>query len=296
MPTEVTLRCADIEARISTLGAELRSLTVGGAERLWQGDASIWGGRSPLLFPNCGRYWNNEYRHEGATFAQKSHGFARTSEFVLIVSSETQATFGLHSTEDTLAVYPFRFCLFVTYRLSTDGLTVEWLVRNEGDEEMPFQIGAHPAFFIPGFDEKKEVRGYLSFETEEPITYLLPKEGGCVDPDDLHSLALDSDGLLPLTARTFDVDTYVINSGSIRSCTLLTAERRPWITVEFHMPILALWAPTAAHPECPFVAIEPWTGSCDTIGYQGPISERRHIQILAPSAHFRTEYNIRLHR
>lgn len=284
-----------ITAEISTLGAELQSLRRNGTEYLWQGNPAFWGGRSPLLFPNTGRVWDNHYRHNDKTYQIDIHGFARKMEFTIVEQTADKAVFGLHSTDETLLQYPFPFMLFVTYQLTGKGLEVTWFVRNEGTEEMFFQIGAHPAFNLPDFDPADSVRGYFSFGTTKPMNYLIPLEKGCVDPSQPHELQLDQERMLPITAKTFDIDTYVIDSADITSCTLLTPERVPWLTVNFHMPILALWAPTVQHPDCPFVCIEPWCGACDTVGYDGVLADRRVINRLAPATHFLNTYSITLH-
>ncbi len=289
------LNSGNISAAIETLGAELQSLKRNGIEFLWQGDPAFWAGRSPLLFPNTGRVWDNHYRHDGKTYQIDIHGFARKMEFTVVEHSADKAVLGLRSTEETLACYPFPFMLFVTYQLSDKGLSVTWFVRNEGKDEMHFQIGAHPAFNLPDFDPADTVRGYFSFGTTSPMHYLIPLEKGCVDPGQPHDLKLDQEAMLPITSQTFDIDTYVIDSADITSCTLLTPERVPWITVDFHMPILALWAPTAQHPDCPFVCIEPWCGACDTVGYSGELADRRVMNHLAPGAHFLNTYSIILH-
>lgn len=285
----------NIEATLNPLGAELVSLRRDDTEYLWQGDGAFWDGQSPLLFPNTGRYWDNVYIHQGQRFEQKAHGFAREREFSIVEQRVDSVTFGLHSDDATEKVYPFRFFLFVKYTLSESGLEVEWFVRNQGDTPMHFQIGAHPAFFIPGFNAADSVRGYFSFSPDMKLEYLEPLQKGCVDPDKLLPLPVDAEGMLPITAKTFDCDTYVIESSGLNSCTLCDRERRPWVTVNFHMPVLALWAPTLAHPDCPFVCIEPWCGSCDTIGYAGELADRRHEQHLAPGEHFLTAYTIQLH-
>lgn len=284
-----------LSAEISTLGAELQSLRRDGIEFLWQGNPAYWAGRSPLLFPNTGRVWNNQYRHDGKTYEIDIHGFARKMDFTVVEQQADKVVLGLHSTDETLAQYPFPFMLFVTYQLAGNGLSVTWFVRNEGKEEMHFQIGAHPAFNLPAFDPDDTVRGYFAFGTKEPMHYLIPLEKGCVDPSQPHDLKLDDEGMLPITSKTFDIDTYVIDSADITSCTLLSPERVPWVTVKFHMPILALWAPTAQHPDCPFVCIEPWCGACDTVGYDGNLADRRVMNHLAPGAHFLNTYTIELH-
>lgn len=289
------LNNGSLTAKINSLGAELVSLQKNGTEHLWQGDPEFWHGQSPLLFPNCGRYWDNTFRHDGQEYQQKAHGFARTTEFTVVSHTDTEITLGIRSNNDTLVVYPFAFFLFVTYRLGSESIEVEWFVRNEGDNDMHFQIGAHPAFYLPDFNPDNTLRGYFAFDCDETPIYFEPLEKGCVDPSKPISLPVDEQRMMPITDRTFDCDTYVIESAGIRACTLCDTNRVPQITVQFNMPVLALWAPTLKRSDCPFVAIEPWTGSCDTIGYSGTLAERRHIQTLAPTAHFRTSYTIILH-
>ena len=291
---EISISCGNITAIFKTPGAELISLKKGDVEYLWQGNPEFWDGQSPLLFPNTGRYWDNRYFLDGQIYEQKAHGFARNSEFDVVEQSADKVVFGLHSDSTTEAVYPFKFFLFVTYQVSEQGLTVDWFVRNQGDNDMYFQIGAHPAFNLPNYCASDKIHGYITFEPKCQLQYLEPLEKGCVDPTKLLPLTLDEYHSMPLTGKTFDCDTYVIESGELQACTLQTADRRPWVTVEFSMPVLALWAPTVARPDCPFVCIEPWYGSCDTIGYSGDIANRRHEQHLASGEHFMTRYRIKI--
>lgn len=281
-----------MSADISTLGAELQSLKCDGKEYLWQGDPAFWNGRSPVLFPITGRVWNNIYRHGGKEYTLDIHGFARNMEFTPVECGEDSVVLGLRSTEETLESYPFPFMLFITYRLTYRELSVTWFVRNEGKDEMHFQIGAHPAFYIPDFDPNATVRGYFSFDSEETPSYLIPLEKGCVKPEETHAMVLDENGMLPITAHTFDIDTYVMDSRRIHSCTLHSADRVPYLTVKFDMPVLALWAPTNKRSDCPFVCIEPWCGSCDTVGYDGEFSGRRVMNSLASGEFFSNTYKI----
>lgn len=288
----INIKYGAMSAAISTSGAELKSLKRDGIEYLWQGNPDFWEGQSPLLFPTTGRCWDNHFRYEGKEYTLDIHGFARKMEFTVVDSKEHRVTLALHSNDETLACYPFAFFLFVTYELNEKGLKVEWMVRNQGEKDMYFQIGAHPAFNLPDFDPADEVRGYFQFKTDHEIDYLIPLEKGCVKPEETHRLELDNMGMMPITAKTFDIDTYVIDSSNITACSLLTPERLPWLTVHFNMPILSLWAPTLKHPDCPFVCIEPWCGSCDTVGYIGEFGDRRIMNTLAPGAHFLTSYRI----
>jgi galactose mutarotase-like enzyme len=160
---------------------------------------------------------------------------------------------------------------------------------------MPFQIGAHPAFYYPEFNAAVAERGFFKLErtprNEAPLVYTSPVEKGCVSPE-RHPLALDADGLLPIHTHTFDCDTYIFEDKQLRKVTLLSPSRRPYVSLEFDTPLVALWSPAKAHPDCPFVCIEPWYGRCDQVGYSGEWADRQWMQKLAPGEVFDVSYRI----
>ena len=53
---ELSLKNADLSVKISTRGAEIRSVTdnATGREYMWQADPAFWGWTSPVLFPIVG--------------------------------------------------------------------------------------------------------------------------------------------------------------------------------------------------------------------------------------------------
>lgn len=287
----ITLSNSALSISIAEHGAELQSIKKYGKEYLWQGDEKFWGRRSPVLFPFVGRVWDNVYRHEGKEYAMGQHGFARDMDFALIAKSETEATFLLESTSETLAKYPFAFRLKIGYELDGNAITVKWHVENTGTEDMYFQIGAHPAFYYPGLDLMVEERGYFAFDKAEGLEYTCPVEKGCASPE-RHALALDEDGMMPINVHTFDCDTYIFDNKQLGKVALLDKERKPYLSLEFDTPLVALWSPTKAHPDCPFVCIEPWYGRCDTVGYNGELKDREWMQTLAGKEVFEAKYRI----
>lgn len=90
--------------QVSPYGAELSSIVANatGKEYLWQANPAFWKRHSPVLFPIVGSLWNNEYRHDGATYQLSQHGFARDKEFELIKETNTELRFKLNESEDTL--------------------------------------------------------------------------------------------------------------------------------------------------------------------------------------------------
>ena len=291
-----TLDNGTLAITVATHGAELQSLRKAGHEYLWQGDARYWGRRSPVLFPMVGRVWGDAFRVDGHSYPMGQHGFARDSEFSRISPDGADTlVYELRSNPDTLARFPYRFALRISYRLEASSLIVRWDVENIGTRELPFQIGAHPAFYLPDFDPQAPLRGYFAFDSHQPLLCISPAERGCVSPHHT-TVPVDARGMLPIDAHTFDCDTYAIDDCQLHSVSLLDAGRRPYISVRFDAPIVALWAPTATKPDCPFVCIEPWYGCADTVGYDGDWTHRRHMNHIPPATTFSASYRITIHR
>lgn len=286
-----TLSNSVLTVQIAEHGAELQSIRKDGKEYLWQGDAKFWGRRSPILFPTVGRVWDNKYRHAGNTYEIGQHGFARDMDFKVTHKEDQGAVYWLESTPDTLGKFPFPFRLLVGYLLEGNQIIVKWRVENRGAMDMYFQIGAHPAFFFPGFDVSTDKRGFFAFDRTSDLEYIVPVEKGCVSPE-RHALQLDTEGLMPIDIHTFDCDTYIFDNKQLKKVTLLDKEKKPYISLEFDSPLVALWSPTKAHPDCPFVCIEPWYGRCDSVGYAGEFKDREWIQRLAPKEVFDVAYKI----
>ncbi|MDE5676336.1 aldose 1-epimerase family protein [Phocaeicola sp.] len=286
-----TISNSVLTVQIAEHGAELQSIRKDGKEYLWQGDAKFWGRRSPILFPTVGRVWDNKYWHAGNTYEIGQHGFARDMDFKVTHKEDQGIVYWLESTPDTLGKFPFPFRLLVGYLLEDNQIIVKWRVENLGAMDMYFQIGAHPAFYFPGFDASENERGFFTFNRTSDLEYIVPMEKGCVSPE-RHTLKLNKEKMMPIDIYTFDCDTYIFDNKQLKKVTLLDKEKKPYVSLEFDSPLVALWSPTKAHPDCPFVCIEPWYGRCDSIGYTGEWKDREWMQKLAPKEVFDVAYKI----
>lgn len=287
----VTLTNKDLKVNVSAHGAELQNIICGGKEYLWQGDSKYWGRRSPVLFPIVGRLYDGVSKYRGGEIRLSQHGFARDMEFEIVQQSECSVTYRLDSCERTLEVFPMEFRLEISYKLEDRGIVVGWRVENIGKDELVFQIGAHPAFYFADFDPNGSDRGYLSFDSAETLEYIIPVGKGCTGPEK-YVLERDQKGMMPIGAGSFKVGTYVFEDSQIKKITLCDTERRPYVSVEFDTPIVALWSPSEEHPDVPFICIEPWYGRCDMYGYQGEFTDREHIWKLSPGEVFEASYKI----
>ena len=289
-----TLKNDVLTIEVSGHGAELSSIRKGETEYLWQADPKFWARHSPVLFPIVGSVWEGRYRVGEKEFALGQHGFARDMEFTLVSQTDTEIRYRLESTEETLAKYPWPFCLEIGYRLHDNKVDVIWEVSNPGTEDMYFQIGAHPAFYYPDYDLEKKERGYFSFDRTEGLECIRIVGKGCVDAVTKHPLELDEQGRYPLASDTVDViDTLMLQDSQLKKVTLHRVDGSPWLSLDFTAPVVGLWSPPTKN--APFICIEPWYGRCDRAGYEGDYREKDWVNRLASGEKFSSVYTIEIH-
>ena len=286
-----TLTNGILTVLVNELGAELQSIKKNNHEYLWHGDPAFWGRRSPVLFPIVGSVWEGRYRVGDKEFALGQHGFARDMDFTLLSGNDSEVRYRLESSPETLDKYPWPFVLEIAYRLHENKLDVIWEVENPGDEDMYFQIGAHPAFNYPDYSAEASERGFLSFGKTEGLECIRIKEKGCVDAETKYPLEVPADGLLPIASDTFDaIDTIMMQDSQICKTTLHRTDKSPWLSLTFDAPVVGIWSPPTKN--APFICLEPWYGRCDRANYEGDFRHRDWVNTLAPGATFSASYTI----
>jgi galactose mutarotase-like enzyme len=274
------LRSGLAVAEISSLGAELVSFrrTDTETEYMWSGDAAYWTGRSPVLFPIIGAARGGEIRVDGQTYKMANHGFARRSEFTLQEASDTQAVFRLSHNEKTLAIYPYKFNLFLTYILSGSQLEISYRVENTDEQNIFFQIGTHPAFNCPIGSEGSFSDYYLEFEQKETLDRLFLNSTGQLIGGKSTPM-LGDENTLPLAHEMFLEDALVFRNVRSQSVALKSKLSAKSVTVAYHnFPDLGIWQPKNA----PFLCIEPWHGVAENEDFTGGLQEKAGAISLPP--------------
>lgn len=287
-----TLSNSQLTVRVSSHGAELCSIVCDGREYLWQADPAFWKRHSPVLFPIVGSVWQNTYYVGNTPFELTQHGFARDMDFELISESDDELWYRLTDNEETHIKYPFSFCLEIGYRLRGRCIEVMWHVYNPSDEEIHFQIGAHPAFYYPDYNADSGHRGFFGFDRKEGLHYILIGEKGCADIHTKYPLPLTNEGLFPIDVRTFDRDALILEGCQVKEVTLYGNDKRPCLSLHFDAPVVGLWSPPAKN--APFVCIEPWYGRCDRVCYGGEFKDKDWMQHLSAGDTFRGGYEIEI--
>ena len=279
-----TISNSNLTASIKHFGAELYSLkNNGNKEYIWEGNPDFWGKHSPILFPIVGTLKNNSYKYNDKEYHLSRHGFARDMEFELIEKMENSATFSIQSSEETLKVYPFLFELQLIYTLEENSLRIEYKVINKGASQMPFSIGAHPAFALPG-----NFKNYsIAFEKEEPLEYYLLEND--LISNETKKLEVQNKQV-PLTYELFENDALIFKTLESNSLTILE-NKNPVLRVNFEdFPSLGIWTKMNA----PFLCIEPWFGYSDTNENSGNLFEKEGIQILNSAESFEAKFSIEI--
>ncbi len=279
-----------LRVEIDSFGAELKSVLSKetGLEYMWQGDPTFWGRTSPVLFPFVGSLKNKEYIHEGKHYPMGQHGFARDMEHTFVSKTEEEIWFELLSNEDTLEKYPFAFKLMIGYQLKDNAVKVLWRVENPAEETMYFSIGAHPAFNCPIHGEEKKAGYSMYFGGVDEIHHHGNTAAGMALREDL-ILELN-EGKVLITEEFFDRCTYMVEDHQCGSVGIVDPAGRRYITVEFDMPLFAVWSPEKK--QAPFICIEPWCGRCDAEDFDGELKDREFTNVLESKEKFATEYTM----
>lgn len=277
----------------SRLGAELTSFKLDGVEKLHQGQDCIdengriyWKRHFPVLFPIVGKLKQNKTIINGRTYEMNQHGFARDMDFEPITKLDNFHSYVLKSNASTLVKYPFEFALYVTYRTDGNKLTTIYKIVNEGDNNMPFGIGGHPAFKIDR-DDLKNGEYYLEFEQDEEKIHFLYLVDGLIGTEYAKNVMLDK-RKLPINPHSFDNDALIMKGLTSHRISLKKKSgNKTLLTMDFDgFPYLAVWS----KPGAPFICIEPWYSTADTVKSSGVFTQKTDLITLAPKKEFECRY------
>ncbi len=272
---------------ISKIGAEILSIenTNENKQFLWSPDQIHWNRTAPNLFPIVGRLKNDEYQYNGNEFKMLQHGFARNLEFEVSKSTETSVSLILKNNETTLQQFPFEFQLEISFILNDASLDIHYNVLNLSNVEMPFSIGAHPAFAID-----KPLDAYqLIFDQPFTADRYLIDQGLYTGQTET---AIENSNVLNLNSQLIENDAVVFKKPPFYSVTLAEIDGNKLVTVsssDFHY--WGFWS----KPGAPFFCIEPWAGLADMTSADGNLFNKEGIHVLKPNEFSQFSYSVEFH-
>lgn len=285
--TSFSLDNENFHIAISTHGAELQSIfdKKKQLELLWQGDAAYWARRAPVLFPIVGRLVNDTLKYRQNTYPMKQHGFARDLDFDVIYAEDNQLEFRLLSTEAIKKQYPFDFEFIIAYLLMENVLTINYVVRNMGNEILPFSVGGHPAFnwpLIPG----KDKQAHSIESTCDAMAHMYQLNGGLLKPDKIPSPVKNQ--RFQLKDELFEHDAMIFD-GIVNREVTYNADDEYQIKIKFaDFPQFGLWT----KPGAPFICLEPWYGFASPEDFDDDIRKKPGIMLLPENSEVQLAYSM----
>lgn len=285
----IILKNNDLEVSLHPKGAEIHKI-VGlhdNINYMWRRDPILWANSAPILFPFVGAVNNNEFRIDGKTYTMTQHGFARHSEFETNQKSETEVTFTLRSNDYIAEHYPYLFELNVTYSLHGSSLKCHCEVKNIDTQDITFGIGGHPAFACPFMEGEHSNDYYIEFseyETLERKMIDVEAKGMSYETKPL----FDNEKRFFVRQAMFDTDAVVVKNFKSENVALKSLNHNK--SIVFHMTgfeHLGIWASKHVGG---LIAIEPWVGHNDYVGFAGEFKEKEGVRTISPNETFECEF------
>jgi galactose mutarotase-like enzyme len=277
-----SLKNENITIQVKSLGAELTSLKKNNDshEYIWTGDSKFWGGQSPVLFPIIGSLSEGTMTVDGKSYSLGNHGFARREEFKLIESTEDKLVYSLKYNEKTMAMYPYKFDLQLTYTLDGSSINISYKVINLDDKSIYFQLGTHPGFNCPMGDNLSLSDYSLIFsENENAKRYYC--DAGNLLIENREELVLDESVELKLNPEMFYDGAFLFRDIKSKEITLKTEKDSKFVKVSNeNFPYLGIWQPKDA----PFLCIEPWHGLAEPVSFTGEFKDKELVIELKKDA------------
>ncbi len=288
-PPWIAITSGELTADIDPQGAQLSTLRDGASrDLLWNGDAAVWAGRAPLLFPIVGALVEGSYRLGSKVYHLSRHGFARGRRFAVENTTPSSATFQLTADEASLEIYPFHFELQVRYELRGPTLTVTTRIRNAGGDTMPASFGYHPGFRWPLPFGQPRASHFIEFETDEPAPVRRIDTAGLLTAQ-RHPTPV-AQRRLALVDSLFKDDVLIFDEIKSRSV-IYGAGEGPRLRIRYpDAAYLGIWT----KPGAPFICIEPWHGVTDLEGFSGDFTEKEGVFTVAAGDTFSTTMEITL--
>ncbi|MEA3182841.1 MAG: hypothetical protein QOI59_6364 [Gammaproteobacteria bacterium] len=281
-PTElaaawISLQSAELSAAVNPFGSQLSVLRdSNGRDLLWNGDAAVWAGRAPMLFPTIGELAGGAFHVGSKTYKLPRHGFARTKPFEVVAATATEATFRLSADGSTLQVYPFQFQLDVRFALAGATLAIKSSVRNLDGQDMPASLGYHPGFRWPLPYGQPRAAHFIEFANDEGPSIRRLDGHGLLTPE-RHPTPVSGRRLV-LDDSLFKDDVVIWDDLRSRSVTY-GAATGPRIRVAYpDATYLGVWT----KPGAPFICIEPWHGIADAAGFTGEFKDKLGAFVVPP--------------
>ncbi len=256
-------------------------------ELLYQPLKDSWQGQDVFIFPFIARLKDGIYEDHGQTYSMKNHGLIRYMEGITKGNSII-----FESNEDTLKLFQYQFKAEAQFELNDKTLTVKYIITNTGDSDLPFEIGGHPAFKVPGTrlnDEFNMNGNYIKFPKALDLQIVDMDESGRFVKDIIPFIYADR---IETTKNLFkSINTIILKADQIPYVDLVKNDGSALRVHKGNIKYLALWSDLAFGD---YIAVEPWEGLPDKINPQLEFSEKEDMMTLSKNQTYTFSYRIEI--
>ena len=252
-----TIKNKYLTLQIDSQGAEAIHLVYKGKNYLRERD-EVWDRTAPILFPIVGRLKDGYAIYNDKKITLGVHGFAAQREFKVIDKKEDEITFFDKYDEATLNVYPFKYELYVTYKLNKKSYDTIIKVKNIDEVSYKYNIGGHPGIVCP-LNKGEEFNDYhIKFNKKE--TFSSPSiYGGCMLDFDHPSFEFINVDRIDLDYKYFLVDAIINRNLKSDEIYLLNQSDHGIKFTYNGFNTIAFWT----RPGSKYLCFEPWHGYAD---------------------------------
>lgn len=281
-----------LSVTISLKGAELKSIQKDQVEYLHDGNPKYWGRTAPYLFPNIGVILDGKTKFGDEYYPLTKHGFIRDQVFTLKEQKDNFISLTFKATTDTLKLYPFDFVFEVSYELKKDTLHSQIQITNLSGQVMPFNLGLHPAFKVPLFEDEKFEDYQIIFSQMQSFKVPSVLGNGTIDPTKI-AREYTKLKVLPLKYEDYENDALIFDNIKGKAVYLFNNQTKKGVKFSFKdFKTLGIWTPN--HINSPFICIEPWLGWADEPNSNHDFNEKKDLIKLDPNKSFVTTYKIQI--
>ena len=276
-----------IKLEVDNHGAETSKLVINGLNIIRQKD-DVWGRSAPFLFPIVGCLKDGYTIINNQEYNITKHGFLRDHDLILIDKTEDTLTFKDTYNDSSLKMFPFKYELYVTYKLINNGLITTLKVKNIDNVSFKYNIGGHPGFNCP-FNNGEKFNDYkLLFEKEE--SFATPSyPSGLMDFNN-YLAKYDKINEINLDYKLFEVDALVIKNIKSRVVYLLNKNNKGIKFTFNNFNTLALWT----KPYNKYICVEPWCGYDDLVDSNHLFDTKADLVEIKPGEEKEFSYTIEL--
>ena len=276
-----------IKLEVDNHGAETSKLVINGLNIIRQKD-EVWGRSAPFLFPIVGCLKDGYTIINDKKYNITKHGFLRDHDLTLVSKTKDTLAFIDTYNDTSLKMYPFKYELYVTYKLINNGLITTLKVKNIDNVSFKYNIGGHPGFNCP-FNNGEKFNDYkLLFEKEE--SFATPSyPSGLMDFNN-YLAKYDNVNEINLDYKLFEVDALVIKNIKSRVVYLLNKNNKGIKFTFNNFNTLALWT----KPYNKYICLEPWCGYDDLVDSNHLFDAKADLVEIKPGEEKEYSYTIEL--